>query len=369
MSNMTLTISSEKIAEFRKMVEKFNSKAKKHNAVGIDIESTTKTVKKFNNMNFEVFEVVMSKPRFAIGNYQVDAIMTNEEGANLVFSFNGYEHDINTVVDYRRCDHCNVKHARKTVVQISENDKVMQVGKSCVKDYMGVSLSTFGWLNDMIQLFSDEEYWDLDEDDRQPRGTVVFEVKHVLAHAYDVCSVGGYKKIDDLDYPSAVAVDYRIGRGMTPSDEGFEWADKAINIIEQMLATSDYEMNIQQLVKSGYIKPKRIPLLVSAYVMVKRELDKDVVTDGSEYVGVVKERITFNGTVKKAFGYDGYYGYSVMYIIEDEEGNQFKWMASSSKHQSYAEGNTYKITATVKDHGLYNGIKQTSLTRGKMEKI
>jgi len=48
MENMTLTIASDKIVEFRKMMEKFNTKAKKVKAEGIKVESMTKTVKKFN---------------------------------------------------------------------------------------------------------------------------------------------------------------------------------------------------------------------------------------------------------------------------------------------------------------------------------
>lgn len=372
MENMTLTIASDKIVEFRKMMDKFNTKAKKVDAEGIKVESMNKTVKKFNKQNFEVFEVTMSKPRFAIGNYQVDAVMTKEEGAELVFTFNGFEHDINSKVDYRRCDHCNVKHARKTVVQISENDKVMQVGKSCIKDYMGVSLSTFGWLHGMVDLFSDSEYWDIDQDEKEPRGVVVFEVSDVLAHTYDVCSVGGYKKVDTLDgVPSTASVEYLIGKCALPSDEGYAWAEKAIEIITNMLPTSDYEMNIQQLVKAEFVKPKRISLLVSSYVMVKRTLDAlDENADSvSQYVGAEKERITFTGKIKTAYGNEGFYGYYVMYIIEDENGNELKWIATSDKHQSYAEGNTYKFTATVKKHEEYKGVKQTVITRGKAEKI
>ena len=371
MENMSLTIASDKIAEFRKMMEKFNTKAKKVKAEGIKVESMTKTVKKFNKKNFEVYEVVMSKPRFAIGNYQVDAIMTNEEGADLVFTFNGFERDINSVVDYRRCDHCNVKHARKTVVQISENDKVMQVGKSCVKDFMGLSLSTFSWLHGMIDQFTDSKYWDIDGDEKEPRGNVVFDVKLVLAHTYDVCSVSGYKSMNDLDCPSAISVEYLINKSKTPSDKGFEWAEKAVDVIMNMLPTSDYEMNVHQLVKAEYIKPKRIPLLVSSYVMVKRALDAldENGNSVSQYIGSEKERITFTGKIKTAFGKHGFYGYFVMYIIEDAEGNEFKWISTSEKHQSYAEGNTYKFTGTVKKHEEYKGVKQTVLTRGKAEEV
>jgi len=372
MENMKLTIASEKIIEFRKMMKKFNTKAKKVKAEGIKVESMTKTVKKFNKQNFEVYEVVMSKPRFAIGNYRVDAIMTNEEGADLVFTFNGFERDINAKVDYRRCDHCNVKHARKTVVQISENDKVMQVGKSCVKDYMGVSLSTFGWLHGMIDQFTDSEYWDIDGDEQQTRGTIVHEVNKILAHTYDVCSVGGYKKVDTLEgVPSAASVDFLIGKAATPSKDGYEWAAKAIEIITNMLPTSDYKLNIQKLVNAGYVKHKRISLLVSSYVMVKRALDllDENANSVSEYVGNEKERITFTGKIKTAYGNHGYYGYYVMYIIEDENGNEFKWIATSEKHQKYAEGNTYKFTATVKAHEEYKGVKQTVLTRAKAENV
>lgn len=364
MSNLKLTISTDKVVEFRKIIEKFNNKAKKVGSDGVEVISMENSIKTINKTSYEVYTVELSKPTFSIGNYRVNAVFTNDNGADLVFTFNDYQYDISQEVDYRRCDHCNVKHARKTVVVISENDKEIQVGKSCIKDYMGVSLSTFNWLNDTIQHISDIFYWDIDENEPTSSGQVVYHVENVLAHTYDICSVGGYKNAEHT-IPTSYEVLGKVFNFETASTKGHEWAKVAIEMITSMLPTSTYESNVQNLVKAGYVSKKRMAILCSSYVMVSRELEKreKAQNSTSDYVGEEGQRIEFEGTIKVAFGDHGFYGYFVMYIIEDSEGNQFKWISTSEKHQKYAVGDSYKFKGTVKKHEEYKGVKQTIISR------
>lgn len=364
MSNMTITIDSVKIEQFRKLVDKFNKKAIKANADGVEIVSVSPINKKIDGNRYELFEVEINKPRFAMGSFQVDAIFTNEEGVELVDTFGGYDHPHGEVIDYRRCDHCNVKHARKTVVKISEDDRQLQVGKSCIADYMGVSLSTFNWLKTTIETITDIDEWE-----GGTSGIVVFDVIEVLAHTHNVCASGGYKNVES-EFPSYVEVQYGIDKATTVGEESFEWAREAVDMVTHMIPTSNYEQNIFNIVKTGHVSSKRLPLLTSAYVMVERAKRKENPTEDSgnvsQYVGDIKERITFEGTVKLAYGIDGYYGYSMMYIIEDGSGNQFKWVATSDKHHAYSEGVTYSFTGTVSVHKVYNDVKQTTLKRCKV---
>lgn len=367
MSNKIIDIQSSMASDFRKLLEKFNTKATKHGMEKFKVESVKAISKTIDGNLHEFFRFVMSQPKFALGDFEVKAVFTNDAESDLVFTFNGYEHDHTATIDYRQCDHCNVRHARKTVILIEDDGDFKQVGKSCIKDFTGVSLSTFNWFQDTFNKISDINEWN---DPSSLTASEVIGVTNVLASAYDTCSKYGYHKVDS-DTPTAVDVLTIIGDGVMPSSEGIAWADDAIEMIKHMIPTSNYEQNIYNIIKTGHVSHKRIGLLASAYVMVEMEKRKnEKIEDAenvSEYVGELKERITFEGTIKLAYGMDSYYGYKVMYIIEDDDGNQFKWVATSPKHHGHETGKTFSITGTVSDHDEYKNVKQTILKRCKVE--
>ena len=82
----------------------------------------------------------------------------------------------------------------------------------------------------------------------------------------------------------------------------------------------------------------------------------------SEFVGEVGDRIEETLTVTKAITLEGYYGTSMMHIMEDESGNVYVWI---TKAKNYPEGKVVTLRGTVKEHKEYKGTKQTVLTRCK----
>ena len=82
----------------------------------------------------------------------------------------------------------------------------------------------------------------------------------------------------------------------------------------------------------------------------------------STFVGVIGERIEETLTVTKAITLEGYYGTSIMHIMEDKDGNVYVW---TTKAKNFPEGKTLVLRGTIKDHKEYKGTKQTILTRCK----
>lgn len=81
----------------------------------------------------------------------------------------------------------------------------------------------------------------------------------------------------------------------------------------------------------------------------------------SEFVGEIKERLRgLKATVTGIRSTEGYYGTTFIYSFKSGE-NVFVWFSSSCK--DIEEGDEILLTGTVKDHKIYNGIKQTVLTR------
>lgn len=89
---------------------------------------------------------------------------------------------------------------------------------------------------------------------------------------------------------------------------------------------------------------------------------KEAKESTSEYVGLLGERREFTVTVKKKLPIETIFGYSVLYIFEDSEGNVLKSFYSGKKSMG-VEGEVVNIKGSIDKHELYGNVKQTILKR------
>lgn len=61
-------------------------------------------------------------------------------------------------------------------------------------------------------------------------------------------------------------------------------------------------------------------------------------------------------------GFDGFYGTTYINTMVDRDGNVFVY---KGKHLA-SKGDQVTLKATVKDHGVYKGTKQTVINRPKI---
>ena len=97
----------------------------------------------------------------------------------------------------------------------------------------------------------------------------------------------------------------------------------------------------------------------------------------SKHYGEVGKRVkglklTYKGCKVWDNPYD-YYGCTYLHKFMDESENVFIWKTSNclehivdDEYKQIEEGETVELTATIKEHSEYNGIKQTVLTRCKV---
>lgn len=90
----------------------------------------------------------------------------------------------------------------------------------------------------------------------------------------------------------------------------------------------------------------------------------------STHVGEIGERIEIDGVARLITSFDNAYGTSYMYMIEDKDGNAYKFIGTGihTSDQSADRNITFKLKAkfTVKAHEEYNGQKQTVVNRPKI---
>ena len=67
---------------------------------------------------------------------------------------------------------------------------------------------------------------------------------------------------------------------------------------------------------------------------------------------------------KRAFG--GEYGVRYLQKFVDADGNVIVWWGTNDVAAGTVVGNTYVFKATIKSHDVYEGVKQTTLTRATL---
>ena len=80
----------------------------------------------------------------------------------------------------------------------------------------------------------------------------------------------------------------------------------------------------------------------------------------SKHIGSVGERMSFEVTVKGWSSYDTQFGTSYIYRMVDVDGNAVVWFTSNCDLDT---DSTYTMMAKIKEHGEYNGVAQTVITR------
>ena len=278
------------------------------------------------------------------------------------------------------CDHCNINRYRKQVIVVKSltEEKYVQVGRQCVKDYFS---------REVEQVVRKFEY--LFEAIRRAENgggcnNPYIGTRYFLA----VCS-GILRKCPF--YPSAhafstkqtayeliVAPESKLSRefvkdsGYELSDKDFELVDKAMEWIRNHPEDSDFFYNLKTIISKEDIQYKFTGYAAALINMYNKAIEKDIKHEVqektekkvSEWVGSPKERteVTAKCTFTKVI--EGYYGDKTIVKFITEDGNVLTWFASSVV-EDFEEDNDYKIKFTVKKHDEFRDEKQTIITRVK----
>lgn len=119
----------------------------------------------------------------------------------------------------------------------------------------------------------------------------------------------------------------------------------------------------------GKLSPKQCEAIlkgIDARAARKAEwADKKAAIDATRaFVGTVGEKITITLKVVHIVELDGSFGTIYINICEDAENNTIIYKGNAKGFPE--KGETATITATVKEHGVRNGVKQTVIQRPKL---
>lgn len=84
----------------------------------------------------------------------------------------------------------------------------------------------------------------------------------------------------------------------------------------------------------------------------------------TEWFGSIKDKVDLVVTLIRRGNYDTMYGTTFVYTFEDTQGHQLIWKTGTYLEQKI--GSQVSLKGTIKAHSEYKGIKQTELTRCKV---
>ena len=97
---------------------------------------------------------------------------------------------------------------------------------------------------------------------------------------------------------------------------------------------------------------------------IRKIVDSLLYADSSsEFQGEIGERLDLTLTLEKSHSFDGSYGRTFIYEFIDINENVYIWITGAKVLNI---GESYELRGTVKEHKTYKGVKQTILTRCKI---
>lgn len=288
--------------------------------------------------------------------------------------------------DATTCDQCHTNRDRhKTYVLRSETTGELQrVGSTCLGLFLGLTvnltdLALSGPWRD-LEALADEDGWPSGDGGDGGFFDSVQPVRRVIELAVGSVALGGYtsRQQETERRPATVEiVRSAFGRkGVKLAEELTEAADPGkvdavLAFARTIEGDSEYCENLRRIAGPEYVTGRNVGILASAVAAYGRHVArglKSAAVANSSHVGAVGERVTFAGVEvlsirpvdARAYHYHDDTTQDMIKFVA-AGGNVLIWM-TKSRHGLHA-GDRVDLVATIKRHGEYRGVAETTLTR------
>ena len=284
------------------------------------------------------------------------------------------------------CDHCNKIRTRKeTFVVENEDGTHKQVGRQCLKDFLGVDPQRIAWYLTSLYKFVSE----LTEEACMGGGgsrEIYYDHDRLLQVTAAIIERKGWvakSAANEDNQPTSSLVMYYFNRPWVAKEIPFweefkasldadnpKYAEETIKAREWLKTqtqANEYMHNLHLIDEADRVPSKMVGYWVSVMAAYHRDQDRlnaieyEKKANLNEYYGVIKERKEMEITVVKKRYFDGQWGTTTMVTMRTTEGNTIIWFANTDVQMD--KGEKYKVKATISDHSEYNEWKQTKVKR------
>lgn len=311
-----------------------------------------------------------------------------------------------------RCDHCNAgKRGRHSTYRLKSkvDGSYVTVGSSCLYEYTDIKPED---IDSLIRFkgFAEVGY----AGERNTR-------THPQMDLTDFALIAGLWVHNGLDYQKGLGtmffrqITYAQKRSdgkhdlgwLSPSDEGWKFmpvvkdiyglegegyfaegsvtfdrapavhGDKFMQYMSDLAGLNSFEQNVRNIAKAGVVTSKTANLAggaIAGYMRANREQARQTLrkmqeakSSKSEWVGEVGKRQSLGTcTVMFTRRLENQWGCTTLTRFTDSEDNMIVWFRSGN-HDDLTVGMEVSLTATVKKHDSYKEVKQTTITRGRIQ--
>lgn len=289
------------------------------------------------------------------------------------------------------CDHCKTARNRiDTFILQTPSGDLMRVGRNCLADFIrsedaATAIALWAVIADLRSGASD--------DDDAPRGgTWDFSTSFVVAAAFRSVELNGWVSRKDArendEGPSSTASVALFAAGpaplnpklldewkeVQPTEAAFAKATAALEWAKALPGASDYEHNLKVACSLESVTERNVGVVASVVIAFQRFVERAIAATRvekkpSSFFGLVDHRYIRTLTVLKSIDMPGDFGLTVLHVLEDAEGNQFKWFSSGGASapvepvRGLQAGDTFAFLFGVKKHDNYKGTETTVITR------
>jgi hypothetical protein len=366
-------------------INKINARAEKRGFTGrIVVEGIPTEIERESRFGFKTTELVYmttltgNAPSYA--GWTLKASLEWDANAGLIVrTVPGIESIDRSKCVEGHCDHCNIDRYRKAtyVVENDSTGEVLQVGSTCIKDFLG-------WDSSVVFLSSKDVKDELDGFLSGGSYDHEWKTLDVLAIAWAAIQVNGWMPASGFGTPTKqIVLDILMppkgqAQEMSKAYDPFihESYDKAQMVREFVLSDdfsgdSEYVLNLKAIVGAEFVSRRSLGFLVSAPQAWAKAVERDLIRKSenaevtNEFFGSIGDKVELKVTMKSFRYIDSGYGTSTLYTMVTDSGYRVKWFASKD-----ALGTTpdteWTIKGTIKKHDVWNDQKSTIVTRCKV---
>lgn len=384
----TYTIKVGNLNKLDSVVKRINKKAEAKGLKGVTVTvlEDTKRIQKAVLISNEVdpwLDTTVKVPVVDVeveGNlpdvkgYSYVAAIEKTENGNLILGGIGYD-----LSRYRNselsCDHCKTKRNRKkTIIVKTPEGKLIQIGRSCVKDFLGVNFE-----DELKALESLIVYLRTDSEDGEYFGKspyhgyniesfLSYTAASIRTRGWVSTTVGHEQSITPTKDIVFNALSSHRKDSLVVEKEDVEVAKKALEWVLSITPDSDFTHTLLTIAKNGFVTWNTGGYAAAIIKVYEVHMNKTVSKNNqidfskSEFVGEIGSRIQAKVKVLSKKIVDSYYGSSTVITFVTPDGNILTTFASGSISDVERE-EELTIKGTVKNHNIFRDSKQTILNR------
>lgn len=320
--------------------------------------------------------------QYKINDWSFVATIEHSDAGNIIRSINS-SLEGKIPAKYRtvgqECEHCHQIRNRKDTFLIhnDKTDEFKQVGRTCLRGYTGgLDAERCAQFVDVFNyLFELEHPKEFGDFNGFLGGSVSLSTESIKKTVFGYVKSYGYVSKESAQELSQIL--FGVGGNEKSVKDATDEEVAEMNAwVETVNTNSDYMWNAKTAWTKSSTDYRDVALLASfvkVFLKAKSDIAKRMQDKNNEYVGNVGDRITIKDikSVRILYTKEGSrYAYNApsayVHEIVDGQGHVYVWSSTTFFIDDFNDGKLKEIVATVKTHQEYKGLKQTVITRGKI---